>query len=44
MEEKLRVLSISALAFGSVAWSRLSIFILSEMCYEGKNIFRRFFE
>jgi len=44
MEEKLRVPSISTLAFGSVAWSGLSIFILLKMCYEGKKILRRFFE
>jgi hypothetical protein len=40
----LRIFSISALAFGSVVWSELSISILLKMCYEGKTIFRRFFE
>ena len=44
MEGKLRIFSISALAFGSVVWSELSISILLKMCYEGKTIFRRFFE
>jgi len=44
MEEKLRIFSIFALAFGSVVWSGLSIFILLKMWYEGKTIFRRFFE